>query len=104
MKGLLEGDEAPAPKKGATTTAGKTAAVAKAPPTRGLGDVLKKLQEDEDTAEKTERMLEKAPKKVEKIARKTTKKDEKEVEVGDKETKGGDKETKKVKQKNRMAQ
>ncbi|MBU0626001.1 hypothetical protein KKG31_05320 [Patescibacteria group bacterium] len=72
MKGLLEGDDLPpAPKKAAAPTAGKTVAVApaperKAPPTRGLGDVLKKLQEDEGTAEMTEKMLEKAPKKVEK--------------------------------------
>ena len=41
MKGLLEGDEAPAPKKATTSTAGKTTApvkapVRKAPPTRGL--------------------------------------------------------------------
>ena len=87
MKGLLEGDEAPEPKKGVATT-GKIAAATKAPerkapPTRGLGDVLKKLKEDEGTAEMTEKMLENAPKKVEKIARKTTKKEDVEEKVDD---------------------
>jgi len=37
-----------------------------------LGDVLKKLTEDKDTADKAEKMLEKAPKESKKIARKTT--------------------------------
>lgn len=108
MKGLLEGDDLPpAPKKAAAPTAGKTVAVApaperKAPPTRGLGDVLKKLQEDEGTAEMTEKMLEKAPKKVEKwsiaesrkagIAKKTVKKEEVENKPAKKVTKKVEKE------------
>jgi len=40
------------------------------PKTKGLGDVLKKLTEDKDTADKAEKMLEKAPKESKKIARK----------------------------------
>ena len=44
--------------------------VERKPKSRGLGDIVKKLTEDKDTAEKAEKMLEKAPKESKKIARK----------------------------------
>jgi len=88
MKGLLEGDDkvpAPkaevkkavatgeaAPKKAEEATEAPAEAKVEKPKakSKGLGDVLKKLTEDKDTADKAEKMMEKAPKEVKKIARK----------------------------------
>lgn len=97
MKGLVDGEEKLPPKKAVevkptepTKVAEKTIETVEAPkqaPTaaedtntkpvekkavksKGLGDVLKKLTEDKDTADKTEKMLEKAPKESKKIAKK----------------------------------
>lgn len=87
MKGLLEGDDKPIPPKAKVEEGQKVvetkkieeeekpvdhgpAELGRKPKTKGLGDVLKKLTEDKDTAEKTEKMLEKAPKEVKKIPKK----------------------------------
>lgn len=110
MKGLLEGDDlpwvakdkSPVNKTPEQATPKTTAPIAQVkepvitterkPKSKWLGDVLKKLTEDKDTADKAEKMLEKAPKESKKIARKTTAKWEEAEETSSKKAKPAKKE------------